>query len=60
MPIDDLVCQINSAKSMWQLGLAKQIWFGKFCSLQQFSLAIQFGNSVWHFSLAIQFGSFVW
>jgi hypothetical protein len=45
---------------MWQLGLANQLWFDKFCSLQQFSLAIQFGNSLWQFSLATQFGSFVW
>jgi hypothetical protein len=34
------------AKSMWQLGLANQIWFDKFCSLGQFSLATQFGNSI--------------
>jgi hypothetical protein len=42
---------------MWQLGLANQIWFGKFCLLQQFSLAIQFGISVWHFSLVALFGN---
>jgi hypothetical protein len=42
---------------MWQLGLANQIWFGKFCSLQQFSLAIQFGISVWQFSLVVLFGN---